>query len=591
MGGERPSIDEFTGTADVWPLLPLPMPGLVVWKPRRSCRLRDRQKKRLQVRRAAVGVIKIINAMHGGRVSTKLTSPGSEGGSRMKETAARLLAVGHILSRVAIEVRERRSLGLTGVQSLASLLKAPLGEAGYVRPTGVRQVPMVASCMVEPKTEAHIDMLAALPSEDAAYYGSEEFVVETNGKSSVLFNEIETRYGFVGGELSEFLAYLRRDDVRHLWEWDLLDNVRAIAGVSTVLKKNGVDQRKLIMQCAANYMFGDPTARAHLGMGGGSSLARVFVTEDSMHVAACDEDSAFTYVKVPAWMARWQAAPPVLAAEAWDLLSEDLRSSIPSPSTTYVAPKYLRLAMGGSHSVYILMRINLHHVGRTLFNYASRLSMVEAQHGDATSPGLEHAADGVVEEKMLDDDEWVTRQRLRRDGKGTRTGWTVDAWCEEVRRTKHGDCRVFVVIHMFAGERREGDVQEYLEAMMQTAGLELLMLSVDLAEDPDWDFGNPNTFNKLLSLAEEGLIEIFFGGPPCSTVARSRFVHIPGGPRPLRFRWAIWGRHDLRESERERVEEANLLGYGRGGCCSRRWISVGASSRPRVQSVPVYLGH
>ena len=55
---------------------------------------------------------------------------------------------------------------------------------------------------------------------------------------------------------------------------DLMDNIKAIAGVSTVVKKNGYDQRKLIMQCAANYMFGDPTERAHLGMGGGSSLAR-----------------------------------------------------------------------------------------------------------------------------------------------------------------------------------------------------------------------------------------------------------------------------------------------------------------------------
>ncbi len=203
----------------------------------------------------------------------------------------------HIISRVALEVRERRELHLTGVQSLASLLKAPLDESGYVRPTGVRQIPMIADRMVEPKDKGFIDMLQALPAEDAAYYAREEHVVETAGKSSVIFEEVEQHYGFIGGELSEFLAYLRREDVRHLWSWDLMTNIKAVAGVSTVLKKNGYDQRKLIMQCAANYMFGDPTTRAHLGMGGGSSLARVFVKEDHMCVAACDEDSAFTYVK------------------------------------------------------------------------------------------------------------------------------------------------------------------------------------------------------------------------------------------------------------------------------------------------------
>eukprot|EP00434_Breviolum_minutum_P026310 symbB.v1.2.023253.t2/scaffold2112.1/size106475/3 len=363
-------LESFAGPPhDVWPLLPLPMPELVTWKPKRSCRLRDRQKKRLQVRRAATGLIKVINSLHTGHVSTVLTSSDAEVRSRMKVTSARLLAVNHIISRVALEVRARRGFHLTGVQSLASLLKAPLDESGYVRPTGVRRIPMIADRMVEPKDERFIDMLEALPAEDAAYYAVEEHVVETGGKCGTMFKEVE--------QLDEFLAYLKRSDVQHLWQWDLMDNIKAIAGVSTVVKKNGYDQRKLIMQCASNYMFGDPTERAHLGMGGGA--------------------------------------------------------------------------------------------------------------------------------------------------------------------------------------RRDGDVQQFFEEKMNAEGPHLLMISVDLAEDPEWDFANPNTFSKLMGLAEEGLIDIFFGGPPCSTVARSRFVKIPGGPRPLRFRWAIWGRPDLRMHERARVLEANTL--------------------------------
>ena len=210
-----PSIRQFVGS-DVWPLLPLPMPELVTWKLKRSCRLRDRQKKRLQVRRAATGLIKVINSLHTGHVSTVLTSSDAEVRSRMKVTSARLLAVNHIISRVALEVRARRGNYLTGVQSLASLLKAPLDESGYVRPTGVRQIPMIAESMVEPKDERFIDMLEALPAEDAAYYAVEEHVVETGGKCSTMFKEVEQRYGFIGGELDEFLAYLKRSDVQHL---------------------------------------------------------------------------------------------------------------------------------------------------------------------------------------------------------------------------------------------------------------------------------------------------------------------------------------------------------------------------------------
>ena len=105
--------------------------------------------------------------------------------------------------------------------------------------------------------------------------------------------------GLLEESLEEYLKYLAREDVQHLWEWDLLENVRAIAGVSTVPKKDQVHQRKLIMQVASNYMFEDVTNRAHLGMGGGSSLSRCFVEGNHMQVAACDEDSAFTYVRIP----------------------------------------------------------------------------------------------------------------------------------------------------------------------------------------------------------------------------------------------------------------------------------------------------
>eukprot|EP00438_Fugacium_kawagutii_P028165 Skav233604 [mRNA] locus=scaffold109:47718:52210:+ [translate_table: standard] len=566
VGGTQPTVEEFVSHHSMWPLLPLPLPEMVPWRKLRSCRLRDRQKRRLRITRAATGITKVINSLHNGQAfDPKLTTPKHSDGCRPCVTPARALAMKFVLNKAALEVRARRDFGLTGVRAVAALLKAPLDESGYVRPTGVRQVPMLADAMVEPSETGSIDMLEALPLEDRQYYAEEQHVVETSGKSEVLFKEIESHYGFIGGEQSEFLRYLRRPDVQHLWSWDLMCNIRAVAGVSTVLKKNGVDQRKLIMQCAANYMFGDPSQRANLGMGGGSALARVFVRSDSMHVSACDEDSAFTYVKVPDWMARWQAAPPMRAAEAWDLLPHDLRLSIDDPASTYVAPKYLRLAMGGSHSVYILMRINLHHIGSTLFNYASRLRLNDSEEDKSVRAELDlwTSPEEVVDELalMMSDEEWQVRQDVRRSGQLGACGWTVEEWCTEVRRTKHSNVRTFVVIHMFGGERRPEDILHYLQDMADRAGLKLLMLTVDLADDPGWDFTLPHLLHHLLCLAHEGLIDIWIGGPPCSTVARARHVPLPGGggPRPLRFRWALWGRPDLKPFEKERVVEANTL--------------------------------
>ena len=57
------------------------------------------------------------------------------------------------------------------------------------------------------------------------------------------------------------------------------DEVSAIAGVSAVPKKDG-RQRKLLMQCSANYMFSDVRCRSKLGMLGGAALGGVHVPSD-----------------------------------------------------------------------------------------------------------------------------------------------------------------------------------------------------------------------------------------------------------------------------------------------------------------------
>ena len=182
-------------------------------------------------------------------------------------------------------------------------------------------------------------------------------------------------------------------------------------------------------------------------------------------------------------MTFWQAGPPVRAELAWHLLSEELRIQIDQPQSTFVSPRYLRLAMGGSHSVYILMRINLHHVGKSLFSYAGRLlnSRVVREAGaeidDSMMPGAcEKAEDDVV----VKDEQWSLIQQARRTAQVAYSGFTVQGWCDAVRRSKQEDERVFVVVHMFAGERRENDVQQSLEQGMEAAQLRLLMLSVDL---------------------------------------------------------------------------------------------------------------
>lgn len=570
--------EEFKRRLDGFALLPLPTPERPEWKRHRSARLRTRQKHRLQVWRVACGLVNTINALNYGEVDTKLTSPEAARFGRVKATAARTHVVQRLLSEASAIARERRSCGLTGVQSsraVASLLKQPVDDLGYMNFCKVKQVPLEAARLVEPPDTRAIDMLAALPAEDACFYEHESNVIDVEGKSESMFKELESHYGFIGGSEQEYLKYLERDDVQHLWQWDHMRNIRAIAGVSAVPKKNPEQQRKLIMQVAANYMMVDPSSRAHLGMDGGGALSRCYVPSGKLGVSICDEDSAFTFVRVPEWMTRWQGGPPVRAAKVWHLLPPDLKSEITDPLLEFVSPRYLRLAMGGSHSVYILMRINLEHIGRALFQYIGRVNDEETTvlHPSACDKS-------IVEEfckDMISDSAWKRRQDIRKQAvDNVAAGFTVSQWCDAVRATKRQGHRVFVWMHFFAGRRQDGDVEEFAQKLAEAKGLQLMYISIDLATDHRWDLTIPCTFHALYQLVEEGLVDGVLGEPPCSTVASSRHVPLTNGPRPLRFRHCFWGREDLKLWERARVLEANCLWLNYMSLCE------GVSSRGGV---------
>jgi len=130
---------------------------------------------------------------------------------------------------------------------------------------------------------------------------------------------------------------------------------------------------------------------------------------------------------------------------------------------------------------------------------------------------------------------------------------------------------------LFSGERREGDLAHWLELLAQGEGIQILILTADLREDEGWDLASPKTFARLYQLCAEGLIDIIFGGPPCSTVPRARHRFIQGGPRPLRFRDCPWGRPDLTAAESATVTTANTL-----------WINSSALSEAVVKAGVAY---
>ena len=145
-------------------------------------------------------------------------------------------------------------------------------SSGYLkRDGGPVQVPLIADRLVEPRAdEKPVPLLEALPPLEAAFYACESNVISWEGKSRVQVAELEAQYGFYGGTLDEVLKYFSKPDMPNdMWEWQLFSEVKAIAGMSAVVKKDNFTQRKLMMAVPLNFLCTDVRERSKLGMEGG----------------------------------------------------------------------------------------------------------------------------------------------------------------------------------------------------------------------------------------------------------------------------------------------------------------------------------
>ena len=270
-------------------------------------------------------LVALVNQLHAGSFHKQTGRAQQDWGESSLAPAWRSIH-SLLLAEASRFVKARRDPGPTGVQAMAKMLKLSSEEAyGRAERGGVAQTPLLAHALDEPLDDHVVDMLEALPPSERAYYSEEDRVVCWDAASSQLFKEVEAHYAFVGGERAQYLAYFHRELPQGMWHWDLATAVKAYAGMSAVEKKDPSKQRKLLMQCAANFAWADVRARSRLGLHGGAALSRLHAPGDRWCVAAFGENNAFTRVRTPRWMWAWAAAPPVLAAEVWDVLPSSLR--------------------------------------------------------------------------------------------------------------------------------------------------------------------------------------------------------------------------------------------------------------------------
>ena len=242
------------------------------------------------------------------------------------------------------------------------------------------------------------------------------------------------------------------------------------------------------MCCSFNFLLSDVEARSRLGMTGAGALSRLHLERPGLQPAVCDQSNAFTSVMVPEWMIPYQAVPPIPAGDVWELLPQALRGTV--GVSDWVCPCYMRLPMGCSHSVHILMSINLRIIGMTL-----RSSSLLTR---APLSGHVIEEEFVIEKRPIEgffgctDAEWWKRFSAR--GADRReAGFSVEEWWRAIRKARQSSKRIFVIMHLFGGERCSEDVQAFVERFAEEAGISVLMATIDLSTDYRWDLAREDT--------------------------------------------------------------------------------------------------
>ena len=129
-----------------------------------------------------------------------------------------------------------------------------------------------------------------------------------------------------------------------------------------------------------------------------------------------------------------------------------------------------------------------------------------------------------------------------------------------------------VVLHAYAGRRRVGDIQYYMDLMAEKhPAIILHVISLDIIINSEWgDVSNPQTSQHWLHAIRQQWVVAFIGGPPCETWSRARGkqIHyidedgnkcVKAGPRVIRSAQQPWGFGSAALKEIRQLTVGNVL--------------------------------
>ena len=138
--------------------------------------------------------------------------------------------------------------------------------------------------------------------------------------------------------------------------------------------------------------------------------------------------------------------------------------------------------------------------------------------------------------------------------------------CAAVAAPSHGPATTQpVFLHFFSGRRREGDLQQAIEALRWGGAWDPIVVSLDVVLDSTYgDLLNPWVQDYWMGLILRGRIDGILMGPPCEswTVSRERWYQDHCGPPPIRHLDHLWGLDKLFVKEGSQILVGNgLLQY------------------------------
>ena len=256
--------------------------------------------------------------------------------------------------------RVSRSQLPTGAALMARVLKNDCADI-YSRDRAKNNYEnFIADNIVEPTENAPVvKMVDALPRALLPYYFNFDKLLRSAAEVDEVKAAYKGRYEKVMGQRREWVRYLNRGDIRHLWELRPASETRFRFSVAAVAKKQRPWLRKLVQCVPLNDAILTPAELLGMedidyGLVGATAVAQASGLDDVIAACTLDESNAFSHVETPPSWWPYMGGPTVYAKE----LPREWRDPA-WPPNLLIGPQYRRLGMGFSHAVFILQFINL----------------------------------------------------------------------------------------------------------------------------------------------------------------------------------------------------------------------------------------